>query len=351
MPIYEYKALNAKGQGKPGILDADSPREAREKLRKQGLFVTDIRVIKDQEKRQKKGFLPQFFSGVSSADLAMVTRQLATLLVSGIPLAQSLQAIVEQSHDSPNLETTFRDIREQVMQGTAFADALKTHPRYFNRLYVSMVKAGEASGTLDQVLNRLAEYIQSQQRLKAKISAALAYPIVMILVGVGVVVYLMIKVVPTITGILEEQGKSLPTVTKMLIGLSTFFTKTWVTLPGGIPIQTWLLLPVLVLGMFLTWKAWVSTDAGRRRWDRLLLNMPLLGDLMRKVAVSRFAITFATLLRSGIAALEALRIVTTVVHNRILSDTLEEVHALILEGSDISTPIKRSGVFPRWSGT
>ena len=333
MPIYEYRALNDRGDGSTGFIDADSPKEARDKLRRQKLFVTDISPVKEKERRRKKGFLPAFLAGRALDEVSTVTRQLATLLGAGIPLAQSLQAIIEQTQGG-RLETVFRDIKEQVVQGVGFAEALQQHPFYFNNLFVSMVKAGEASGTLDDVLTRLSEYIQSQTRLRARISAAMAYPAMMLLIGTGVVIFLMVKVVPDITKLLIDQGKDLPWMTRMLVDISRFL-QSW-----------WWMIPIIALASWSAWRAWVATPAGKRAWDRFLISLPVFGDLFKKIAVSRFAVTFATLLKSGLPALESLRFVRDVVNNQVLADTLDQVHANILEGTDISTPIKRSGVFP-----
>ncbi len=333
MPIFEYKALNDKGFSTSGIVDADSSREAREKLRKQRLYITTIKEIREEQRRRKKSLLPSFFKRKKLDELAMVTRQLSTLLNAGIPLAQALQALIEQVQNA-QLNTVFRDIREQIVQGTTFADALAVHPVYFSPLYINVVKAGEASGTLDEVLHRLADYIQSQVRLRGKISAALAYPFVMLVIGILVVVFLMVKVVPKITELLKAQHQTLPVITRVLINVSGFFQKTW------------FLLPIIFIVLYLFWRSWLATKKGKRIWDRFLLKIPVVGELFRKVAVSRFAVTFSTLLKSGIPALEALKIVSKVVSNTVLTDTLDEVHEKILEGSDIATPLKKSGVFP-----
>lgn len=333
MPIFEYKALNDKGAITTGVLDADSPKEARDKLRKQRLFVTDIASISEKERRQGRLMLPAIFGGSALAEVSTVTRQLATLLGAGIPLAQSLQAIIEQVQGQ-RIETAFRDIKEQVVQGLSFHEALGMHPRYFSPLYVNMVKAGEASGTLDEVLQRVAEYIASQTRLRAKISAAMAYPMVMILIAVGVVIFLLVQVVPQITEVLMQQGQTLPLITQILVDASDFVQNYW-----------WV-FPVIIVAVWGTWKTWVTTPKGKRAWDGMLLKAPLIGNLFRKVAVSRFAITFSTLLKSGLPAVESLRIVRTVVQNQVLAETVDNVIERIMEGTDISTPIKRSGVFP-----
>ncbi len=333
MPIYEYQALNEKGATAKSLIDADSPREAREKLRRQRLFVTDLRPVSDGEKGSRGFSVPMPFTGVKSADVSSITRQLATLLAAGIPLAQALQALIEQVKGG-RFEQIMRQVKDSVIQGIAFHEALARHPKAFSPLYVNMVKAGEASGTLDEVLSRLADYLQSQTRLRGRITAALAYPAIMVLVAFGVVTFLMVFIVPDIAGMLTDLGQELPPLTLLVIGISDSFVAYWWTIPFA------------VIGIYSLWKSWTSSEAGRRMWHKFLLVIPLFGDLFRKVAVSRFAMTFSTLLKSGLPALECLRIVRTVVQNQVLADTLEQVHGRILEGTDIATPMKKSGVFP-----
>ena len=333
MPIFEYKALNDKGFSTAGIIDADSLRDGREKLRRQRLYVTTIKEVKEEQRRIQKSIIPSFLKRKNTDELSMVTRQLATLLNAGIPLAQSLQALIEQIQNK-HLNTAFRDIREQIVQGLSLADALALHPFYFTPLYVNVVRAGEASGTLDAVLVRLADFMQSQVRLRGKIVAALTYPLVMLIIGTLVVIFLMIAVVPKITELFENQDQALPFVTKILMGVSSFVK------------ETWFLIPVFVIVGIIMFRSWHATKSGRRMWDSMMFKMPIFGNLFRKVAVSRFASTFSTLLKSGIPALDALKIVRTVVNNKVLEETLDDVHEKIVEGSDISTPLKKSGVFP-----
>jgi general secretion pathway protein F len=246
---------------------------------------------------------------------------------------ESLGALIEQSGNRA-LETVLRDVRERVAQGASFADALAGHPRWFNALYVNMVRAGEASGTLDAILGRIADYIQSQHRLQSRITAALAYPAIMILIGAGVVLFLLTFVVPKIVAVLLEQKKQLPLATEILIFTTDFVVNYW-----------WLLIAAAVAGWVL-FRAWVRTERGRLAWDGLMLNLPLLGPLFKKQAVSRFAATFATLLESGLPVIESLNVVKTVVNNKVLENTLDQCRQKITEGADISTPLRQSRVFP-----
>jgi general secretion pathway protein F len=338
MPVFEFRALEPSGKQKTGILDADSAREARLKLKEQKVHVVELKVRGTgggAAGHARREWVPAFLRRRHADEVAGVTRQLATMLRSGIPLAQSLGALIDQA-EHPDLEAVLRDIREKVTQGAALSDALAHHPDYFNDLFVNMVRAGQAAGTLDEVLKRLADYLQKQNRLRARIKAALAYPMVMVIVGTLVVIGLMSFVVPRILSVIKAQGRkgTLPLPTQILIGASNFIRDWW-----------WLVLLLLAL-LWVMYRGALKSEAFRYRKDRFLLRLPLFGDLLRKAAVSRFAVTLSTLLKSGVPALHALTIVKDVVGNQVLGRVVGEVHDRILEGADISTPIKRSGVFP-----
>ena len=338
MPVYDYKGLTPAGDAKAGIIDADSPREARIKLRSQNVLVTQIApragTVKAAAKETRKKPLLQFRRAAKGKkEIPIYTRQLATLLKSGIPLAQALSALIEQTQIA-DLEAAFRDIREKITGGLSFAEALAYHPEYFDDLYANMVKAGEAAGNLDGVLHRLADYLQRQASIRSKVAAALAYPIVMMSVGVVIVIVLMTAVVPKIMQVVKQSKQSLPLMTRMLQGASDFLSTYWTVFGGG--------FVALVL-----FHRWSMRRAEYRYWvDKMKLKVPVLGDLYRKSAVSRFAISMSTLLKSGVPVLEALTIVKDIVHNAVIARVLDTVHQRIIEGTDIATPIKKSGVFP-----
>ena len=333
MPIFEYKGLNSAGKAATGILNADTAVEARSRLRKDGVYVTDVSIVRASSKRSFDIALPKFVRRKRIGDLSLVTRQLSTLLGAGIPLTESLTALVEQAQVK-DMEKVLRDIREKVTQGASLGEGLEAHSEVFSPLYINMVKAGEASGTLDSVLGRVADYLQKENVIRNKVSSAMAYPIIMLGIGGIVVAVLMTFVVPKITQILTEAGKELPMITKILIMVSRSFQHYW-----------WLML-LGIIAFFLLFRAALSTDKGRGIWDRSILKVPIFGELIRKAGISRFSMTLSTLLSSGVTVMDGLRIVKEVVNNRVLSDTLEEVHGRILEGTDISTPLKKSGVFP-----
>jgi len=335
MPVYDYKGLSPTGGSKTGIIDADSPREARIKLRAQNVMVTEITARAKAEKKDvgKKKVLDFSRSLKGKNEIPMFTRQLATLLKAGIPLAQAMTALIEQS-GTPDLEAAFRDVRERLTQGNSFAEALAFHPHYFPDLYVNMVKAGEASGSLDRVLDRLADYLQRQASIKNKISAALAYPVVMGIVGLLIVVVLMVFVVPKIMEVVENSGQKIPLATQMLKSTADFIGAYWF----------WIL--AFFLGLVMVHRLLMRGAEYRYKLDQFKLRLPVMGDLFRKSAVSRFAVSMSTLLKSGVPALEALRIVKDIVNNAVLARVLDHVQTRIVEGTDIATPIKKSGVFP-----
>ncbi len=335
MPIYEYKAMKRKGGNETGIIDADTARDARTILRNKKLHVTEIHEVEDVGKEQSRRRLPKIFRRAHREEIALITRQLSTMLRAGIPLSQSLSALVEQAA-SQDIEAILRDVREKVTQGVGLGEALGFHPSYFSELYVNMVRAGEASGNLDVVLARLADYGQSQNRLRAKVKAALAYPVVMICFGILVMFVLTAFVVPRILEVLKTAKRDavLPLPTRILTSLSGFLQHYW-----------WVVV-VVVFALYLLVKLLLRDERYRFAWDKFKLNIPLIGDLMKKQAVSRFAITLSTLLKSGIPALQALDIVKNILENLVLKKVVQEVHDRILEGADIATPLKKSGIFP-----
>jgi general secretion pathway protein F len=336
MPVFNYKALKEDGGADAGVIDAESPKDARLKLKNRRLHVTDLQAIGGPEEKgsapRKRRF--QFLARRRPEQIAMLTRQLATLLGSGIPMIGALTALIDQV-EYRDLKAAMMDIREKVSQGGTLSDAMGGHPVYFSELYVNMVRAGEAGGNLDKVLFRVADYMHAQNRTRAKVTAALTYPIIMLLIGTGVVVILLTYVVPKIMEVLSKQSKAaLPLPTEILLAVSGFMGKYW-----------WLLLAGVV-GIVAAYVHARKTKAGRLWIDTQKLRIPVLGSLMKKASISRFAITFATLLESGLPVLEAMGVVRKVVDNELLAETLDTVRQKIAEGADIATPLKQSKVFP-----
>lgn len=337
MPIFEYKAVDNSNKVKKGLIDADTPRDARIKLKRESLIVTDIK-----ESRKRGGRGPIKIRGISGVQapnkqrleqVAAVTRQMSALLTAGIPLAEALRMVIEQSPDK-KIESAFRDIREKVTQGVPFGDAVLQHPAYFNDLYSNMVKSGESSGALDKIMLRLATFLQNQTRMKNKVGAALIYPMIMVVVGIVVVAVLMTFVVPKVTQLLKSKSHELPLPTQILINASDFL------------VNYWLLVMIALLLVTICFQMIINSDRGGLLWDKFKLKLPVFGDLMIKQSMARFTITFATLLRSGVPALQALQVTKAVVDNKVLINALDAVHNHVVEGADLSTPMKMSGVFP-----
>lgn len=345
MPIYQYKGLVPGGGPTTGLLDAASPKEAREKLRAKQVYVTDLGVAGETGQPHVGSAAaateaPAAWRSafrrrrISPGDLSMITRQLGTLLKSGVPLSEALGALVEQV-ESRRVEAVLRDVRERVTQGATFADALAQHPGYFSDLYVNMVRAGEASGNIDEILMRVADYLLKESRLRNKVGTAMAYPAIMCIVGVVVVIVLMKFAVPNILKVLESvKSQALPLPTRILMASSHFVERSW-----------WVLI-LAGIGAFACVKLLAWTERGRFWLDTTMLRLPLFGMLFRKQAVSRFAVTFATLLKSGLPVLDGLAVVQKIVGNTLIARTLGEVREHIIRGADIATPLKKSKIFP-----
>jgi general secretion pathway protein F len=334
MPVYSYVGLSPDGKNITGVIDADSPRAARLKLRRTGVFPTSLSESRQAESTPRASrSLSKLFERVGPQELAVMTRQLSTLVSAGLPLVDCLSALIDQV-DSERLKSMLTQTRERVNEGTSLADALAEHPRVYSDLYVNMVRAGEASGALDVVLLRLADYTESTARLRSKLRSALTYPAVMLIIGSAILFFLLSYVVPKITRIFVESKQVLPLPTRVLMAFSGMLS-TW-----------WPLFLVVLAIAALAFRYYVRTEAGRQRYDRLVLRVPVFGKLLQKIAVARFSRTLSTLLRSGIGLLPSLDIVKNIVDNRVLYDATEAARDAIREGQSIAPPLKKSGIFP-----
>lgn len=338
MPVFEYKALTAGGKMETGIVDAESPKAARAKLRKNGVFPTDLVEEKAGGQKAKKVALEidvkrMFGSGVSTQDLAIMTRQLATLLAAGISMIEALNALVDQV-ENERLKVAISTIREKVNEGSGLAQAMRAYPKIFNDLYCNMIAAGEASGALDIVLKRLSEFLEAQVQLNNKLLTAMVYPAIMAFVGLGVVGFLMGFVVPKVTQIFTDMKVALPLITRILIAVS-HFVASW-----------WWAMGILLGGSIFVLYRWKRTLQGKEQWDRFSLRIPLFGRLLRMVAVARFARTLSTLLASGVSLIQSLIIVKAIVANNVIQAAIEDTRIAVQEGESIAEPLKRSAQFP-----
>ncbi|WHZ15105.1 MAG: General secretion pathway protein F [Nitrospira sp.] len=334
MPIYAYKGLSVEGRGLTGIIDADNPRSARQRLRNNGIYPTavleqqgaDLWAVSSTARPGSQGLLRK-------REVALLTRHLATLLAAGLPLVEALTVLIEQS-DERAAKQVLAHIREHIREGRAFSKALESFPRDFTPVYVNMVRTGETAGTLEPVLGRLASYLDQQVDLKNKITNAIIYPAVMLCVGVGVLCFLMIFVVPRITTVFNDVHQALPWPTVVLIAVSRFLADYWLALLGL----------VLVAGAGLG-RA-VASPTGRAHIDRVILRLPLVGNVVRMVSISRLAGTLSAMLSNGVPVLDALDVAKGVMNNRVLEEAVSRAQNHIREGESIADPLKRSGVFP-----
>ncbi len=334
MAVFQWQGIDASGKDVKGIRDADNPRLLRTLLRKEGILATAIEEEAAARTRTRREIdFGAFFQRVSVEDVALLTRQLATLLRSGVPLVEALSAIIEQ-YEQPKLRAALTQIRDKVNEGTSLADALKAHPKIFEDLYVNMVAAGESSGTLDTVLDRLADHLDASGTLKNKVVSALAYPAFMVLFSMGVVALMMVVVVPKVTSIFEGFNATLPWYTRLLIFVSNAIGGYW-----------WLML-LCIAGAIYGFRRWRATPKGRSVWDARLLNFPVAGQLVLMIALARFSRTLSTLLASGVPLLTALDITRNVLGNAELMRVVEDARGSIREGESIAAPLKRSGRFP-----
>jgi general secretion pathway protein F len=328
MPVYKYKAIDESGKTIQGVIDAESPRGATDKLKHQGVFLSSLNEVKEGKSRS---FNP--FRRVKISELAVTTRQFSTLISAGLPLEASLTALAEQTEDA-RLGEILAQVKERVSEGSSLANALGEHRNVFSELYINIVRAGEASGTLDIVLLRLADFLEKQVALTSKVRSALIYPIFMFFIGGGVLFFTMTYVIPRIAKIFEDSQKALPVMTVILINISGFISHHFLLLL--------IVIPLLVLATY----RFNRTERGKSFFDRLSLKLPIFGKITSMVIISRFTRTLGTLLSSGIPLLDALKIGEAVVGNEVYGKTLEEVRINVREGTSLARPLKDSGVFP-----
>lgn len=334
MPIFEYKGLTRDGKNTKGVVDSENLRTARMKLKKDGIFVVSIEDKKKNATQKQASRLAIRSGSVPVKDLSLMTRQLATLIKANIPLVDALTAVSEQV-ENPVLSEAVADCKNMVNEGQSLHKALSKYPQIFNNIFVSMAEAGEMSGTLDVILLRLAEFTESQAELRQRLSAAMTYPIIMLVVITLVIFGLFTSVLPKILTIFESFPEiSLPWYTEAIASISAVFVSHWYFFAGFI---------IVSILLFLNWK---NSSEGKKSWDAISLKLPLFGDIAKMVAISRFTRTLATLLAGGVPMLNALDIVRNVVNNHVIALAVDEARSNISEGESIAGPLKKSGLFP-----
>ncbi len=338
MPVYEFTALDEKGKSTSGIINAEGSLAARQKLQKQGSYPVSITEIDDTQDKDKKSFqtfnVSTAFNRVKPAEVAMMTRQLATLVGAGFPLVAAIDTLIPQTKSQTFIRVIAR-LKDSIVEGQSFAQALSLYPAAFSPLYINMVRAGETSGTLEIVLDRLADITEKQQTLKTRIRTALAYPILMSIVGVLVLFLLLAFIVPSITSIFTDMNQALPLPTILLINISELFKSYWWVL--------FLLFALILLGL----KKFRRTVKGAYLFDKVLLKTPMMGNLLIKLAVARFSRTLGSLLENGVSLLPALEIVKNIAGNILISDIIEESAKEVGKGQGLSVSLARGNIFPQ----
>jgi type IV pilus assembly protein PilC len=339
MPIFSYQATDKKGQEVTGMVEADSLALAINQVRSLGYFPTKVKEDAGKLARRKggttrgKGFSLTIGGKVKRKQITLVTRQLATLIDAGLPLLRSLSILYDQQKPG-KLKNVLDQLVNDVQSGTTFSEALAKHPKVFDKLYVNMVRAGEVGGMLEVVLNRLAEFAERREALARRVKSAMIYPIMVITVASGIVSFLLIKVVPTFAEIFADLGGALPAPTQFLVNASDILKESYLKVLGSIV--------GIVIGVKMIFKIEIVSAIK----DRVVLRLPLLGQLTRKVGVARFSRTLGTLITSGVPILQSLSIVKETISNRVIANAVGEVHDSIREGETIAGPLEESGAFP-----
>ncbi len=354
MPRFNYVALDSNGQETVGVVDASNSNDAISQLRQSGFFPTSVveegkgapakkanKSYKTKESTPKaakakgKGIVLFEKKTIKGKTLMIFTRQLATLIDSGLPLLRSLTVLAKQERDVV-LKNTINTLADSVQGGSTFSESLAQHPKIFSKLYINMVKAGELGGVLELVLNRLAEFQEKAQKIANKIKGAMAYPVIVMVIAMLIMWFLLVFIVPKFEQIFKDMlgDKPLPTITQVVIGASRTVQSNFFVIVGGI------------IALIVGYNLFARSNMGRAIMDRVKLRVPVLGDLIRKTAISRFSRTLGTLVTSGVPILQALNITKETAGNVVIADAIGKVHDAVKEGESIVQPLDASGVFP-----
>ncbi len=335
MPIYEYTAFDQKGKSKKGIIEADNEASARNKLRAAGKYPVEIKENLSQSTKAGRAGRGSFlvFERVKSMEIHIFTRQLATLLGAGIPLVSALSSLLEQTAN-PALKKVLAQIKDAVNEGNTLTNSLAKHPKLFSNIYINMVRAGEASGSLDIVLEKLADFGEKQRTLQGRIKAALIYPVFMAVIGSAILFILITYIVPNITKVFADMERTLPLPTRLLISLSNFLRGYW-----------WLVL-LLLIAAFYSLRLFIQNARGRRIWDLLKLKMPIIGAVNQKIILARFGSTMASLLGSSVPLVTSMQIVQSIANNSLIAEVIEEAIERIRKGKSMASALGSSPWFP-----
>ena len=333
MPAFEYKALDAKGKQLKGVIEADTARHARSQLRDQRMMPLEILPVSEKEAKAKNSSFSFFKRGISVAELALITRQIATLVAAGLPIEESLKAVGQQC-EKDRLASMIMAVRSRVVEGYSLADSLAEFPHIFDDLYRAMVASGEKSGHLEVVLNRLADYTERRQQLKSKLTQAMIYPAVLTTVAIGVISILLAAVVPKVVGQFEHMGAELPTSTRFLISAHDF-------------VQNYGVFVVIALVLlFALFRRMLKSPAFRMKYDNFLLNMPVVGRVSKGLNTARFARTLSILSASSVPLLDGMRIASEVLQNMRVRAAVDDATARVREGTSLGTALTNTKLFP-----
>lgn len=330
MPIYSYKGLDKTGKELSATINTESIISAKQKIKSMGILLIEI---KEKKSKESSGINFTIGRKVKVQDLALMTRQLATLVKAKIQIVEALAALEDQV-ENDHLRLVLSEIKRDVNEGSALAKSMSKHPKVFNNVYINMVEAGEASGTLEIVLLRLADFTEAQLKLKNKIQGAMTYPVLMALIGVAMMIIIFTSVIPKIAKVLVSMKKELPIPTQIAINISYYLQNYW-----------WLLI-VFVIIIIWAFLKYISTKNGERRWHAFILRLPIFGNLVKMINVSRFCSTLSTLLSSGVPILIAMNIVKNLVPNVLMKGAIEKSREIVSEGGSMAIPLKESGHFP-----
>ncbi|GAB3532349.1 type II secretion system inner membrane protein GspF [Photobacterium alginatilyticum] len=332
MAAFEYKALDSKGRQKKGVLEGDTARQIRQQLREQGLIPIDVAQTHEREKKKASGGF-QLRRGISTTELSLITRQLATLVQASMPLEECLKAVAEQS-EKPRLKNMLLAVRSRVVEGYTLSDSMAEYPHIFDQLFRAMVAAGEKSGHLDTVLNRLADYTENRQQMRSKLQQAMIYPTMLTLVAVSVVAFLLATVVPKIVDQFVQMGQQLPTITEVLLAASNF-------------VQNWgLVVLIAIVSLIMLLKAALRKPDFRLRWDRWVMGLPVIGKVARGLNTSRFARTLSICTSSAIPLLDGMKVASDVMTNTWVNKQVLEAADKVREGASLRVSLEQTKLFP-----
>lgn len=335
MPVYEYNALNTKGKSSKGIINAESLSAAKARLKSTGLYPVSVSEAESEKSRTAQNVkgIPFLSRGVKTSELALFTRQLASLIASGFPLVSAIGTIIVQIKN-PYFQKKISQIKEAIEEGQSFAGSLAEHAEVFNPVYINMVKAGESSGTLDLVLDRLAGIIENRHQLATRLKTAMAYPVLMSVIGTLILFLLMTYIVPNITSIFTDMNQALPWPTRLLVRVSGFFRSFW-----------WLMLLVIASTPAFIYRI-KKKPGGRLFLDRMILKIPLIGSLIQKIGAARFSRTLGSLLGNGVPIMTSLEIVETVVNNVLFSEAVKKAAKEVEQGKSLGESLAESDILP-----